>query len=72
MDQVIKYVTKLCEDSQKKGLKGYIEEKENDARAHGIEQGIAITAKAMLKNKVNIETIIKCTGLTKEEILSLD
>ena len=72
MDQVIKYVNELCEESQKKGLKGYIEEKENDARAHGIEQGIAITAKAMLKNKINIETIIKCTGLTKEEILSLN
>ena len=39
---------------------------ENGERNKSIE-----IAKKMLKEKIDIETIIKCTGLTKEEIEKL-
>lgn len=41
-----------------------------NALRKGIEQGKKETAKKMLEEKIPIETIIKVTGLSKEEILS--
>ena len=38
----------------------------------GLEQGIKNTAKSMLDENINIETISKCTGLSEEEIKSLE
>ena len=37
----------------------------------GLEKGKIEIAKKMLKEKIDIETIIKCTGLTREEIENL-
>lgn len=41
------------------------------ARREGLAEGKAEIAKKMLADKVDIETIIKYTGLTKEEIENL-
>ena len=37
----------------------------------GIEKGIRQTAANMKRMGLDIESIVKCTGLTEEEILSL-
>ena len=40
-------------------------------RAEGRAEGKAEVAKAMLKNDLPVETIMACTGLSKEEIQKL-
>ena len=40
-------------------------------RAEGRAEGKAEVAKAMLKNDLPVETIMACTGLSKEEIPKL-
>jgi len=40
-------------------------------RAEGKAEGKAEVAKAMLKNDLPVETIMACTGLSKEEIQKL-
>jgi len=42
-----------------------------EGRAEGKAEGKAEVAKAMLKNDLPVETIMACTGLSKEEIQKL-
>ena len=55
-------ITEL-EEAREKGLAVGI--------AKGKKESILETAKKLLKEKVNIDIISKCTGLTKEEINNL-
>lgn len=58
--------------AEKKGLKIGIEEGTKigikQGIKQGIEQGIENIAKEMLKEKMDIETVMKCTKLSKEDI----
>ena len=42
-----------------------------EGKAEGRAEGKAEVAKAMLKNDLPVETIMACTGLSKEEIQKL-
>ena len=55
----------------KEGLKQGHEEGFKQGREEGIEQGIEITAKNMLNLGVDLDIIIKATGLSKEQLLKL-
>ena len=39
-----------------------------EGKEEGFSEGKKETAKNMLKEKISVETIMKCTGLSKEEI----
>lgn len=55
----------------KEGIKEGIEQGIERGIEQGIGQGIKKVAKTMIENNFQIEDIIKITGLTKDEILSL-
>jgi len=48
-----------------------VKQGEARGRAKGRAEGKAEVAKAMLKNDLPVETIMACTGLSKEEIQKL-
>ena len=56
------------EEDRIKLRNGYIEEGIEQGVKQGIEQGKLEDAKKMLDEKIPIETIIRITGLTKEQI----
>ena len=41
-------------------------------KSYGLEKGKIEIAKQMLKNNIDIATIIDCTGLSQEEILKIN
>ena len=78
MKKYMKNVEKLNEDSEfvnvippDKDNEMVINTIKNEAMQEGIEKNTLETARKFLKEKVDIDIISKCTGLTKEEINSL-
>lgn len=65
----------MDESIRKTDLKFAKEEGFDDGYDNGVIDGIHVNsmeiAKEMLNNKIDINTIIKCTKLSKEEILKL-
>lgn len=59
------------EEGRKIGYKEGHKEGHKEGREEGLEKGIMLVAKNMLKNKFSIDEIIKCTNLSKEDILNL-
>ena len=78
MKRYMKNVEELNEDSEfvsiispDKDNEMVINTIKNEAMQEGIEKNTLETARKFLKEKVDIDIISKCTGLTKEEINSL-
>ncbi len=83
MFDVKKYVSKMCEESAKTWDE-YVEEKTQEAKYDGLELGMEQgmkngmkkarleAAKAMLKNNIDLDLIVNCTGLSKMAILKLE
>ena len=65
MDALVKY--NEIEDAKKEGKAIGIEE----GKAEGIKESTTLIAKNLLKENIDVETISKATGLTKEDIQNL-
>ena len=57
------------ENAKKKGIKEGLEEGRKEGRKEGREEGIISVAKKMLEEKVDLDFIIRITGLTKEQLM---
>ena len=62
---------KVIEIGTKRGMDSGIKQGMAAGIAQGKKESILETAKKFLKEKVDIDIISKCTGLTKEEINNL-
>ena len=68
-----------AEEDARKMENSHLDEARAEGRAEGISQGISQgknernieVAKNMLNEDINLSAIVKCTGLTEEEINSL-
>jgi predicted transposase/invertase (TIGR01784 family) len=58
-------------EAEDKGIEKGIEQGIEKGREEGREEGMLQTAGVMKKKGLSIETIIDCTGLTKEQIEKL-
>ena len=67
MEQVLKFMKRFVNDEKNLSIFDSIKDRERNAR----EDERKKTAKNMLQDGVNIKTIIKYTGLSKEEIETL-
>ena len=73
MEEILEY-SKIWNEINKEDditLEDYINEERKRSLIQGEKKEKNNIAKNMLLNKINIDTIIKCTGLTKNEILNL-
>lgn len=82
-DKVMTYAEQIvsdwCRESSKNGFERYLADVKNEGISQGISQGIKkgisegilTTAKNMLIDNVNTDTITKYTGLSKNELLKL-
>ena len=57
------------ENAKKKGIKEGLEEGRKEGRKEAREEGIISVAKKMLEEKVDLDFIIRITGLTKEQLM---
>ena len=71
MEDIINYVKEWNLESSKTGLKDLLDTREREGRDEGRIEGRIETAKNMLIDNVDVETIKKYTGLSKKQILSL-
>ena len=79
MFDVKEYVRKFAIENART-WEDYIQEKTNEAEEigyeYGMKQGVKKSklkiAKAMLKNNIDLTTIINCTGLSKNTLLKLN
>ncbi len=75
MDDIIEYVREWNLESSKNGLERYMkehdEELREETRVEAIEERNFDIAKNMLNLEISVDKIMKATGLTRKEILSL-
>ncbi len=67
MDDIIEYVREWNLESSKNGLERYMKEHDEEV----IEERNFDIAKNMLNLEISVDKIMKATGLTRKEILSL-
>ncbi len=67
LENSIRVVKEWLEESSKHGLENYID----DVKFEAIEKEKVSIAKKMLQDNIVIDTIMKYTGLSKKQILSL-
>ena len=68
MEQTLKFMKRFVNDEKNLSIFDSIRDRERNAREDGIFEEKRKTARNMLQDGVNIKTIIKYTGLSKEEI----
>ena len=66
-DQIREWKDEAREDGLKEGLA----EGEAKGKAIGLKEGVIETAKKMIKNKISMDLIATCTGLSLEEVNKL-
>ena len=79
MERALAFMERFVNDEEVRGIYDKINDVERDAKERGIAEGliqgktagIIETAKNMLADNLDIDTIIKYTGLTKKEIEAL-
>lgn len=75
MEETLRFVKEQREESAKNGFQRYIEDLKFEAEERGEERGELKRNKEVAKNLLNlnidIEDIVKATGLTKKQITKL-
>ncbi len=71
MDAIIEYVREWNLESSKNGLERYMKEHDEELKEETKTSNSLDIAKNLLNLEISVDKIMKATGLTRKEILSL-